>query len=62
MRVIAETEGAIYKVSGAGGGDFGLAFSSNADIDMRARKAFEALGFSVYSGGVDEAGVRVDSK
>ena len=61
LRAIAETSGAVYKVSGAGGGDFGLAFSPTPEIAQRARDAFEASGYLVFDGSIAETGVRVDS-
>ncbi len=47
LRLLAEREGAVYKTSGAGGGDLGLAMADDPEIAARVRFAFEAAGHTV---------------
>lgn len=54
--------GVVYKVSGAGGGDLGLAFSDDSDALARFEAAVTAAGFSVVGLGVDPAGLAVEER
>jgi phosphomevalonate kinase len=57
LRDIAIRAGAGYKVSGAGGGDFGLAFTDSATAGSAAREAFTKAGFVVLNTDLAAPGV-----
>ena len=56
IRSIAEKRGAIYKTSGAGGGDFGLALTADTTAASTLRADFAGRGFLVLDAGVDQKG------
>jgi phosphomevalonate kinase len=69
LRSIAVKHGAVYKPSGAGGGDFGIALTDSRTVDQAVRAAYAAAGFRVLDaelcapglgarGGVLRAGLR----
>ncbi len=59
LSVLAHASGAVYKPSGAGGGDIGVAFGDDPDgLDRMARSAAEA-GFPTLTIDVDPLGVEV---
>lgn len=60
LREIAGRAGTVYKVSGAGGGDFGLAFTDSERGAGAVREAFAAAGFTVLEAAVAVPGVRVE--
>ncbi len=47
LRAIAVKHGAVYKPSGAGGGDFGIALTDSRAVDRAVRAAFATAGFRV---------------
>lgn len=47
LRAIAVKHGAVYKPSGAGGGDFGIALTDSRTVDQEVRAAYAAAGFPV---------------
>jgi mevalonate kinase len=47
LRAIAVKHGAVYKPSGAGGGDFGIALTDSPSVDRDVRAAYAAEGFPV---------------
>ena len=47
LRALARREGAIYKTSGAGGGDLGFAMTADPDVAARLRSVFAAAGYPV---------------
>ena len=46
LRGIAAEHGAVYKPSGAGGGDFGIALTDSAQIARLVRQGYSAAGYS----------------
>ncbi|MBI1818300.1 MAG: hypothetical protein HYR72_25245 [Deltaproteobacteria bacterium] len=56
---IARNEGAAAKVSGAGGGDCGIAFTQSRDTAARIRAAWQAAGITPLALDLDQEGVRV---
>ncbi|MEZ5566726.1 MAG: hypothetical protein R3F24_14985 [Gammaproteobacteria bacterium] len=44
LRAIAVQHGAVYKPSGAGGGDFGIALTDSRDVERALRDAYAAAG------------------
>jgi phosphomevalonate kinase len=56
---IADAAGAVYKVSGAGGGDFGIALADSADVIARVSAACAAESILTLSGGSGAPGVMV---
>jgi phosphomevalonate kinase len=56
---VAQSAGAIYKVSGAGGGDFGIAFADSADVIERVGAEFARLGVLTLSVGAGASGVAI---
>ena len=57
---IAERFGVAYKVSGAGGGDLGLAFSAEPEALDWFRGAVRERGFHVADFGLDRQGLVVE--
>jgi mevalonate kinase len=49
--------GARYKPSGAGGGDFGIGFSTGSDAAAKFMSRAEASGFHVLDLGIDRSGL-----
>jgi phosphomevalonate kinase len=58
---LAREAGALYKTSGAGGGDFGLAFAASVPALERFAGACRAAGFPTLAGVADDRGVCVRS-
>ena len=56
----AQAVNAVYKVSGAGGGDFGLAFADSPDIIAGLRSRWAGQGLAVVAGDGNVAGVAVN--
>jgi len=54
---ISDAAGAVYKVSGAGGGDFGIAFADSPDIIARAAAKFAGEGVLTLTGTAAAPGV-----
>jgi phosphomevalonate kinase len=61
LALVAQSAGAIYKVSGAGGGDFGLAFADSADVIARLAAEFARLGVLSLTGTGEVPGVAVSA-
>ena len=59
MRDIARTHGAVYKPSGAGGGDFGLALSASASALAALAGEFTARGYHCLAAGFCAPGLAV---
>lgn len=56
---IAGSAGAVYKISGAGGGDFGIALADSAAVIARASAEFARQGILTMPGTTSAAGVLV---
>jgi phosphomevalonate kinase len=54
---IAESAGAVYKISGAGGGDFGIAFADSPGVIERLAAAYAQQGVMTLAGDADVPGV-----
>ena len=61
MREIALAHGAVYKPSGAGGGDFGIALTASCDVLAALRKDFAAHSYLCLAAGLCAPGLRVQS-
>lgn len=59
LRKIALEHAAVYKPSGAGGGDFGIAFADSRTAIQAARSAFETAGYLCLDAPVGAAGLGV---
>jgi mevalonate kinase len=59
LRVIALKQGAVYKPSGAGGGDFGIALTDSRTVDQAVRAAYAAEGFPVLDAELCAPGLSV---
>ena len=57
---IADRNGAAGKLSGAGGGDCGIAVSFQKDISEKVRKGWEENGLHIVDATIDYQGVRKD--
>lgn len=55
---IVEKHGGVYKISGAGGGDFGLAFSNNPEIVQKLKTALQNSSFSIFDLDMNAAGIK----
>jgi phosphomevalonate kinase len=62
MRGIALTHGAVYKPSGAGGGDFGIALTASREVLAALRKDFAARGYLCLEAGLCAPGLRVQTR
>jgi phosphomevalonate kinase len=60
LRRIAERHGAFYKTSGAGGGDFGFAFTKSREVAAAAREDFLNAGYFVLDNLKPATGLMVD--
>jgi ERG8-type phosphomevalonate kinase len=49
LRAIALEHGAVYKPSGAGGGDFGIALTDSPEVEQALREGYAARGFEVLN-------------
>jgi phosphomevalonate kinase len=56
---MSSAAGAVYKISGAGGGDFGIAFADSADVIAGAARAFADQGVLTLAGVSGAPGVTV---
>jgi phosphomevalonate kinase len=54
---ISGAAGAVYKISGAGGGDFGIAFADSPEVIARAAAAFAGQGALTLAGATPAPGV-----
>ena len=61
MRAIARAHGAVYKPSGAGGGDFGIALSTSGEVLASLRKDFAARGYLCLEAGLCAPGLKVQT-
>lgn len=59
LRAIALGHGAVYKPSGAGGGDFGIALTDSAQIAVQLRRSYAAADFSCLDAGLCAPGLSV---
>lgn len=59
LRAIAVRHGAVYKPSGAGGGDFGIALTDSRSVDQAVRTAYAAAGFAVLDAELCAPGLTV---
>lgn len=59
LRAIAVKQGAVYKPSGAGGGDFGIALTDSRTVDQVVRAAYAAEGFRVLDAELCAPGLSV---
>jgi phosphomevalonate kinase len=59
---MADRRGAIYKPSGAGGGDFGIALADSAKVAGEVRNAYVEAGYSCIDVGGGERGLTVWSE
>lgn len=59
LREIARRHGAVYKPSGAGGGDFGIALTDSGEVERALREAYAAAGVPVLDVGLCAPGLRV---
>lgn len=61
MKSLANREGVLYKPSGAGGGDIGLAMSTDSEALDRLVESAEKMGLKEIDAQVEDPGVRVES-
>lgn len=61
MKSLANREGVLYKPSGAGGGDIGLAMSTDPEVLDRLVENAEKMGLKEIDVQVEDAGFRVES-
>ena len=61
MKSLANQEGVLYKPSGAGGGDIGLAISTDLDALDRLVESAEKMGLKEIDAQIQDAGVRVEA-
>lgn len=61
MKSLANREGVLYKPSGAGGGDIGLAMCTDSEALDRLVESAEKMGLKEIDAEVEDAGVRVES-
>lgn len=59
MQAIAREHDAVYKPSGAGGGDFGIALTDSPEVEQALLKAFPAAGFPVLDADLCVPGLSV---
>jgi phosphomevalonate kinase len=59
LRAMSVEKGAVYKTSGAGGGDFGIAFSESRSAITALRAAFIDGGYTVLDSDADAGGLTV---
>ena len=59
LREIAVHHGAVYKPSGAGGGDFGIALTDSRTVEQKLHAAYRAAGFSVLEAALCAPGLSV---
>lgn len=61
MKSLANQEGVLYKPSGAGGGDIGLAISTDLDALDRLVESAEKMGLREIDAQIEDAGVRLEA-
>jgi phosphomevalonate kinase len=61
LRAIALEHGAVYKPSGAGGGDFGIALTDSHHVEHALRAAYEKAGFMTLAADLRAPGLTVRS-
>lgn len=61
MREIALAHGAVYKPSGAGGGDFGIALTTSRQVLNALRQDFAARGYMCLEAGLCAPGLQVQT-
>ncbi|MEO7385379.1 MAG: hypothetical protein ABIX37_00435 [Gammaproteobacteria bacterium] len=59
LRAIAARHGAVYKPSGAGAGDFGIALTDSRTVEEAVRSAYVAAGFSLLEAELCAPGLSV---
>ncbi|MEO8225383.1 MAG: hypothetical protein ABI661_11310 [Gammaproteobacteria bacterium] len=59
LRAIALEHGAVYKPSGAGGGDFGIALTDSRDVERALRAGYAAAGFPLLEADLCAPGLSV---
>lgn len=59
LRAIAVKHGAVYKPSGAGGGDFGLALTDSRTVEQAVRAGYAAAGYAVLDAELCAPGLSV---
>lgn len=62
MREIALAHGAVYKQSGAGGGDFGIALTTSHEVLAALQKDFAARDYLCLEAGLSAPGLRVQTR
>ena len=62
LGAIAHQHGAVYKPSGAGGGDFGIALTQSRKGELGLRADFQAAGFALLSGPICGPGLSVAAR
>jgi phosphomevalonate kinase len=61
MREIARANGAVYKPSGAGGGDFGIALAGSGEVIETVARDFSARGYHCLEAGICARGLAVEA-
>ena len=61
MRAIARAHGAVYKPSGAGGGDFGIALAASGQLLDAVARDFSNRGYTCLEAGLCAPGLTVTS-
>ena len=61
MREIARAHGAVYKPSGAGGGDFGIALAGSGEVLAAVARDFSARGYRCLEAGFCAPGLAVEA-
>lgn len=59
LHTIAQKHAAVYKPSGAGGGDFGIALTDSGDVEQALRADYAAAGYLVLDAGLGAPGLSV---
>jgi phosphomevalonate kinase len=60
MKSLANREGVLYKPSGAGGGDIGLAISTDLDALDRLVESAEKMGLKEIGASIEDVGVTIE--
>lgn len=59
LRGMTERHGAVYKTSGAGGGDFGIVLTNSADVLERVAEEISSAGFMLLDADLNAAGLAI---
>jgi len=59
LHAIAQRHGAVYKPSGAGGGDFGIALTESGEVEQALRSDYAAAGYRTLDVGLCAPGLTV---